>query len=96
MKTVFGIENKFQSSHLNSESTAAGQAVLRASKLHVFCHASVDLSRESTGTPQANLLSGVFTTTWFAQLWYREPRYASRKNPATNTNLLRRLLGYRC
>ena len=39
MKTVFGIKNKFQSSHSSSKSTAAGQEVLRASKLQVFYHA---------------------------------------------------------
>ena len=33
MKTVFVIENKFQSNHSISKSTAAAQAVLRASKL---------------------------------------------------------------
>ena len=33
----------------------------------------VDFSRESTGTPRANLWSGVFTSTWFTQLWYRVP-----------------------
>ena len=39
MKTVFGIENKFQSNHSSFKSVAAGQAVLRASKLQMFCHA---------------------------------------------------------
>ena len=39
MKTVLSNENKSQDNHWSFKSTAAGQAVLRASKLQVFYHA---------------------------------------------------------
>ena len=61
-----------------------------------FIMLDVDFSRESTGTPRANILSSVCTSTWFTQLWYREPRYTLGMNWATNTDFLRSLLGYRC
>ena len=51
----------------------------------------VNFSRESTGTPRANLWSGVFTPTWFTQLWYRAPRYTLGMNPATNTDFFEKL-----
>ena len=51
---------------------------LRSSRC--FIMHGVDFSRECTGTPRANLLYGVFTSTWFAQLWYREPRYTFELN----------------
>ena len=91
METVFGTRNKFQNNHWSFKSTAAGQAVLRASKLQVFYHHWCWFLSAEYSTSRANLLSGVFTSTWFTQLWYREPRYTLGMNRATNIDFLRRL-----
>ena len=74
---MFGIEKIFQSNHVSFKSPAAVQAVFRASKLRVFYHAGVDFSREGTGTPRANLLSGL-SKTWFLLLQYCEPQVDPR------------------
>ena len=79
---------------LKARTLAKQFSELRSSRCFIML--GDDFSRESTGTPRANLFSGVFTSTWFTQLWYREPRYTSRMNRAMNIDFLRSLLGYRC